>query len=92
MTTASSNTKCTCAVPSLQAVRGQPWSLKTENETPLSVTRVLLPGVASVPPQAPAARRVGAGALTRAAPSSALLFLFLLHYLDCFAIGIKKRV
>ena len=65
MTTVSSNTECTCAVPSLQAVRGQPWSLKTENETPLSVTRVLLPGVASVPPQAPAARRVGAGALTR---------------------------
>ena len=43
MTTASSNTKCTCASPSLHAVRGQPWSLNRENKTPLSVTRVLLP-------------------------------------------------
>lgn len=43
MTMASPDTKCKRAVPSLQAVRAQPWSLNTEDETPLPVTRALLP-------------------------------------------------
>lgn len=49
-------------------------------------------GVASAPPRAPADGRVGAGALTRDSSLTALLFSFLLHYLDCSAIDIRKRV
>ena len=49
--------------------------------------------LASALPQAPAARRAAAGALTRdSPPPTALLFWFLLHYSDCFPIDTKKRV
>lgn len=84
MTTASSDTKCTRAVPSLPAVRAQPWSLNTEDETPLPVTRALLPGwpLPYLRPLQPAGT---------APTSAALLFWFLLHHSDCFPTDTKKR-